>query len=63
MKVTSMAMVDLRQMVRKNPAHRAAAWTEIKYRNEQRQAFERENGVRPRTPKATVWVPPNLEVK
>lgn len=38
-----MAMVDLRELIRTSPEHQAAAWAEIRFRNQARQAFEREN--------------------
>jgi hypothetical protein len=38
-----MSMVELQEAVRKDPTVRAAAWAEIRFRNQSRQAFEREN--------------------
>jgi hypothetical protein len=57
--LASMSMADLREVVRKNPEWREIAWAEIKFRNQARQAFERENGVRPGT-KVEPWFPPDL---
>jgi hypothetical protein len=45
--LAGMAVADLRRLIRDDPTARAAAWEEIKFRNQSRQAFERENGVRP----------------
>lgn len=42
-----MATAELQELVRKDPSQRTAAWAEIKYRNQARQAFEGENGQRP----------------
>lgn len=53
------ATADLRELIRKDPATRVAAWAEIKFRNQSRQAFERENGFRPGA-RVEPWFPPDL---
>jgi hypothetical protein len=48
-------MADLRELIRKDPEHRAAAWAEIAYRNTSRQIFDGQN-----PPKVERWLPPDL---
>lgn len=65
-----MATAELQELVRKDPSLRAAAWAELKFRNQARQAFEEENGQRGRYRAGTVydhtaeyvkpWSPPDL---
>lgn len=52
-----MAVAELKLLICRDPALRAAAWAEIKYRNQAKQAFEGENGYRPET---KVWTPPTF---
>jgi hypothetical protein len=42
-----MAVAELQALIRTDPDQRAAAWAEITYRNQARQAFDTENGYQP----------------
>lgn len=65
-----MATAELQELVRKDPSLRAAAWAELKFRNQARQAFEQENGQWGQYRAGNVydhaaeyakpWVPPDL---
>lgn len=66
--LTRMAMVELQALIRADPEWRPAAWAEIRFRNQARQAFEQEHGHRPAsvraitaylTDPATLWLPPD----
>lgn len=54
MKLARLAVADLRELIRKDPDRRAAAWAELTYRNRFRRQVERENG------QFKPWNPPNL---
>ena len=58
MRLSNKATADLRDIIRRDPAWRAAAWAEITYRNRFRQDFEIMNGRPPTAPKVTPWVLP-----
>jgi hypothetical protein len=45
--LTRMATVELREVIRKDPARRAEAWAELRFRTQANQAFSRENGRHP----------------
>lgn len=59
-----MSAVELQELIRTDPEWREAAWGELRFRNQARQAFERENE-RPYladyiTSPATLWLPLDL---
>ena len=57
MNLTRLAVADLRELIRKDPSQRTAAWAELTYRNKFRRQVERENG------QFQPWVPPDLTQK
>lgn len=71
MKLHHLALVALRDVIRTDPSRRQAAWDELKFRHQSRQAFQQENGQHPEAPRAPVsmrlltsvlprWNPPDL---
>lgn len=49
-RLAKLAVAALRDVIRLDPAWRAAAWAELKFRHQSRQAFMRENGAAPAGP-------------
>lgn len=52
-----MSVIELRSVITADPDRRAAAWAELRFRNQSKAAFERENGHRPEVKN---WTPPTF---
>lgn len=54
-----MSVAELQALIRTDPSQRAEAWSEIRYRNAARQAFDNANGFTPGA-KIEPWIAPDL---